>query len=334
MRFRVRFFSCIFLLLLGGGCRKPEIKLTGNTAGRKVLVLCEGNFMWGNAALDMYLIDSGKVLRDVYKTANGGKPLGDVLQSAQMFNNELYLSLNNSGCLVVLDPVTLKEKRRITGFRSPRYSVGFGQGLWVTDLYAQSMAISDGSSISARKYTGSRTEQMCIVQGKLAVAAYNGWVRFFEPSGTQADSMAVSTGTQWMDCDAEGKLWVLCTDSSRSVIHKLNVATRKEESRWKFTAGTVFTQLTMTKNRDTVLLLGNGIYAMPAVSPSAPSTPAFTFPGANFYGMQSDPVSGTIYVSDAKDYVSNGRVFRIDSRGNLYGQFQTGIIPNGFLFLP
>ena len=48
--------------------------------------------------------------------------------------------------------------------------------------------------------------------------------------------------------------------------------------------------------------------------------------------MAVDPKTGDIYVTDAKNYVMNGMVYRYSNDGVLLNSFEAGIIPSAMLF--
>ncbi|MFM1792198.1 MAG: hypothetical protein RLZZ252_552, partial [Bacteroidota bacterium] len=119
-------FALLGLLALSACEPQPPIDNTpvANSA-HKVLVLCEGNFMWGNARLDAIDMDTLQLQTDVYKKIND-KPLGDVLQSALYWNNSVYLVVNNSGKVVKLISHTLKQTAVNANLGSPRYLLAVG----------------------------------------------------------------------------------------------------------------------------------------------------------------------------------------------------------------
>jgi hypothetical protein len=53
--------------------------------------------------------------------------------------------------------------------------------------------------------------------------------------------------------------------------------------------------------------------------------------GDQFYGIGISP-SGEIYVANARDYLQRGAVHVLNSQGQSQYTFDTGIIPNGFVF--
>jgi hypothetical protein len=60
--------------------------------------------------------------------------------------------------------------------------------------------------------------------------------------------------------------------------------------------------------------------------------PSTAFINAAAYKVGIDPEDGTIYVSDAGDFNSNGHVYRYGSDGTPIDSFDVGVIPAEFCF--
>jgi hypothetical protein len=105
------------LLLLMLSCVKdipnpPKGEVPQKNA-RGLYILNEGAFGNNNAELSFYEIQNAKAYQDLYKTKNG-KNLGDVAQSILWHADEMWISINNSGRVVILDTGTLIEKKQST----------------------------------------------------------------------------------------------------------------------------------------------------------------------------------------------------------------------------
>lgn len=331
MRLYIALIGLSFLLL--SSCQKetPPAKIP-QTAGTKVLVLCEGNFQWGNADMDLYLPDSNSVYPSVYKAANGQHP-GDVLQSAIVEGDFLKLVLNNSGAIITVNKSDFKFHSKISNLGSPRYVADFSSHYFVTDLYAGKVSRLDkNGNMLGSLYTGAWTEEMAVSQGKLWVACRNGYLYATSNGTTWQDSLFLKKGCSWIAEDKSGKLWLLATDSGKSSLFRVQPSAMKVEARFDFTATGYAQKLAMSRNKDTVFCISGGLMAIPTEATILPSTPVFEEKGANWYGLGVDPYSGIIYLANAKDYVSKGEVVVLSSSGAIFQRFACGINPGGFLF--
>jgi len=81
------------------------------------------------------------------------------------------------------------------------------------------------------------------------------------------------------------------------------------------------------------LAIGNTIYTQPTTSNTLDLSMVFESTAQSIYNLGYNPHEKEILIADAKDYVQNGTVWRYSNIGQLLGQLQVGIIPNGFLCL-
>jgi hypothetical protein len=265
-----------------------------------------------------------------------GKPLGDVLQSGSIINGDVWLVVNNSGKIVVLDSHTLKEKYTISGLRSPRYVAQAANRIWITDLYSGKVQIRDatGKTLLHEIPVGVWSEHL-VNDGKgMCVAGYDGWIRRYDTTQFQLmDSLYLGKGLRWMVKDQQQTLWALASNSDSGYCRLLKVnAARTWKKRFDFPLTTYASSLAISKNKDTVFYLADGVYAMNVNALSLPQTPILKQANSNFYALACHPKTGVLFVSDAKDYVSRGMVQMLHGNGTPVGSFSAGIIPSGFIF--
>ncbi|MEY3593913.1 MAG: hypothetical protein RL041_885 [Bacteroidota bacterium] len=223
MRLRFVHFAC-FLVLAFAGCTDDIIdpdkdKKDLPKGGERVAVLCEGNFMWANARLDLIQTDTGmsQLLSNVYEKANN-KPIGDVLQSGLVAGNNLFLSINNSGKVLGLDPYTFKQKKMNAKLKSPRCLMMVGGDLWVSDLYANRISVLDTMDLHLKReiVVPGWTEQMVRWGDEVAVACYSGKVLVYDYlSGVYKRSMDVDSGALYLAVDVKNQLWVASSVGSK-----------------------------------------------------------------------------------------------------------------------
>lgn len=326
----------ILLTVFLSACRKEKpMPETVDAGSGTVLVLNEGNFMWANASLDVYQLDSGKLQSNIYQKVNG-KPLGDVLQSGSIINGDVWLVVNNSGKIVVLDSATLKEKYSITGLGSPRYVLRVGDRVWITDLYAQTLQVRDltGRQLLSKLHTGSWSEHMVQTGNTVWVACYDGWLRKYDAGLLRkTDSSYIGKGLRWLAKDKNDHIWALASynDSGFSRLQQWSPDGRKRKQFTMPLSGYA-SSLCMNARGDSLYYLANGVYTMSIEDVALPLKPIYERPGANFYHIALHPVRNLIFLCDAADYVSKGKVYFLSAQGKEVGSFSAGIIPSGFVF--
>ena len=75
------------------------------------------------------------------------------------------------------------------------------------------------------------------------------------------------------------------------------------------------------------------VYVMPISTTALPSTVLLTTTDQGVYGIYSFAVEDDkIYIGDALDYNSNGKVYIYSTTGTHQGTFTVGVIPAGFYF--
>lgn len=334
---KITFIFFAFLLFFSA-C-KPDKKQSitfeaADTSHTKVLILCEGNFTWGNAEIDLYDASAFSLISGVFKKQNSGKPLGDVLQSACMSNGLIWLVLNNSGKITGIDPKTFAYRKGITGLNSPRYMLQAGGYYWISDIYDNHIFAVDTLNLQITKKISCRgwTEQMILQNGYVWICNARGYLHKLDPVAMKiTDSIATFPGCKWVETDALNRIWTLCSDSGKSHLCCVDPAKNSIVRTLSFQQDA--SCLVAGKNRDSLFLLSDGIRAISIAATDFPSGKWYArTPGETLYGLGVNPWNGEVYCSDAKDYVSRGNVVIFSPGAQEIRRFQSGIIPAGFLF--
>src|SRR5690554_6465371 len=102
-------YKALFLFILISSififsCMKDDFRPISefNTNSRAVFIVCEGNFMYGNASLSYYSPLQKKIENTIFIRANG-IPLGDVAQSLTIYDKTAWIIVNNSGKVYAID---------------------------------------------------------------------------------------------------------------------------------------------------------------------------------------------------------------------------------------
>jgi DNA-binding beta-propeller fold protein YncE len=324
-----------------------------------LFVINEGNFMYDNASLSYYLIDSMNVLNEVFSRTND-VPLGDVALSMNIRDSLGYIVINNSSKIYVINTNTFEYRGKITGLVSPRY-IHFvnDRKAYVSDLYARAVSIVDlqNNEVTGiidvdngrREYNQHPTEQF-IPFGEVVFTncwSFDNQLLVIDTRTDRiADSIEVLRQPNSMVMDRFDRLWVLCDGGiegspyGREVpgLVRINAATRAIERTIYFNPDDVPSELVINGTGDTLYFINHGIYRQPVASTGEPeaiinSSSEGMSPGG-FYGLGIDPYTGEIYVADAIDFVRQGRVYRYSPTGLPVDTFKTGIVPGAFCFKP
>ena len=309
-----------------------------------VYVLNEGNFQRGNATLSMLLPDSAKVYADVFAPASG-RGLGDTGNSLTEHVGKLYIVVNGSNRIEVVDVKTAKLVKTITcpAGASPRYIVFDAAGTgYISNLYTNSVSVYDDASntITAEIPVGQNPEQLLVANGRLFVTNSgfgNGrTVSVIDiATKTVTGALAVGDNPAFIAATGDSTAAVLCTGAYNDFNNPADD-----------TPGKLFFINTKSARVTDSLLLGahpqrialDGTATLYTVQPdgiqkvdlAARTKADKVIPGV-FYSVAFDADRRQLYVTDALDYVQPGKLFVYSPAGVKTAEYTVGIIPGAMV---
>jgi len=338
----VVFVSTLFL----SNCKDsvPQKPMTEIRRNAGVFVANEGTFTFGNASL--YYInltnDSLSSHTDIFKPANG-RPLGDILQSMALIDELLWLVVNNSGKIEIVDPKSGISVKTIRGLRSPRYALEVSPTkVYVTDLYSQAIHIIDPKSFSVTGSIacGGWTEELILHEGKVWISNHDrDYLYMIDPEKDQiTDSIKVAYGGSSLLKDKNGMLWLLCSGDEikkkTGGLFGIDPRDKKIMRSWLFdNAGFNPVKLKQSPANDSLYFIFKGVYGFAKTTAQLPTHAFIPQPsGSSFYGLAVNPSTGDLLIADALDYQSRGYVRICNAAGVMRSKYQVGVIPGEFLF--
>lgn len=317
---------------------RPENSVIVLSNSSNVVIVNEGGFQYGNASLSFVEGKTGRVTSDVFRSANG-RDLGDVAQSATVWNNRLYVVVNNSKKIEVLDITSFHSIGTITGLVSPRYMLPVGNAkAYVTDLYSNTISVIDLNNFTVTKSIPCKgwTERMVYHLGKVYVTNYwQPYLYVIDPvTDTKTDSIYIGKGGQSIVTDKNDRIIVACggekTPRSDTRLVFVNAYNKTVERTIPFSTNYP-SSLTINATKDSVYFLNTHVYKI-SVDDNQVGSPFIVKGTRQLYGLELDTRANQVFVSDAVDFVQIGKVYVYSASGTELARFDAGINPSSFCF--
>ncbi|WDF53524.1 YncE family protein [Mucilaginibacter sp. KACC 22063] len=335
-------------------CHKDKNDPTPDTPGSQragVYILNQGNFGGNNGSLTYYDYTSKNLTADIFSSVNG-KGLGDTPNDIKIYGSKMYITVNVSSTVEVLNPKTGKEIKQIaftngTTNRQPR-SIAFYKGNAFITSYDGTVAVLDTATLTVSKYitVGRNPEQMVVSNNKLYVAN-SGGLSFGNPDKTvsvvdlttltETKKITVIANPVSMAADAYGHVYVVSTGDYNTILPGLSIIDN--------TTDAVTSQNSVNFGYGSPIIVNGDIAyyftsdnKVATISTKTPtSAPAsFISDGTTFtaaYGLNVDTSTGEVFVTDALDYKSKGNLVAFDKNGKKEYVLTVGINPGAVTFV-
>lgn len=227
MKFRYLLLTFLSVLCACNGTDNENEEEHFQDTGKGVFILNEGNYNSGNSTLSYYYPGEKRVENGIFLRSNDRK-LGDTGQSMTLYNNTLFIAMENSGIVWGIDAETFRVKGQLTAAQTehminPRFVHIVNEGkAYVSDLYSPYITIFNPTTFrplgsihtgqpSANGY--SSTENMVQYGNHVFTNCWsysNKILAIDTRTDEVTDSIVLgSWQPKSMIADARGKLWVL-----------------------------------------------------------------------------------------------------------------------------
>ena len=352
---RNRLFWLLALAAMLFSCKPDQpASPSGYNIGAGVFVLNEGTFQFSNASLTFYDPEADTVANNLFYKVNNA-PLGDVAQSMAMADGKLYIVVNNSNYIYKVDANTMvcdtTKPFKISDFYSPRemhvvapnkayVSDIMGTGLWIVN--PQDMTHTGSIEM------GKSTEKMVQVGNELYVS---NWSNYYVPgmeknsvqvvdvnNDVKVAEITVGKEPNCLAVDKDNHVWVLCegatwqADGENPSLWDIDPMLKTATKRYEFDGRAMIMKANVSGTA-LYVFYNNEVRRFDIAASTLSETFRIAAPeGGTFYNMAVNPQNGDLYVTDAKNYMMNGTVYRYSDDGVLLSSFEAGIIPSAMLF--
>ncbi|MFD1258915.1 YncE family protein [Mucilaginibacter terrae] len=372
-RYIFQWFALGIICLLITSCRKDpkpiaedvETLFPANPSSliKGVYILNEGNLNMNKASLDYVDYTTGLYRRNTYNQANPEvtRGLGDVGNDMAVYGSKLYVVLNNSNKIEVLNAKTGKRITQIN-LVNCRY-ITFNNNKAYASAYLSSVGDPNAPNgivaeidtttllIERRVTVGRQPEEMAVVGNKLYVANSGGYSPpNYERTLSVVDLISfnetkridVAINLQHVKADRYGDLYVNSQGDYLTVAPKLYVIDTQTD-RVKKVFDLQAQNFCIDDDLAYVISTGSGTsqkyaYNLINIKEETLLIQQFITDGSQNqilipYGMAVNPLTKEVLVTDAKDYVSPGTLYCINPNGSRKWSVTTGDIPAHFAFI-
>lgn len=155
---------------------------------------------------------------------------------------------------------------------------------------------------------------------------------FINPTTKNSYKIEADTGCQNLVVDKNNSLWVLSSVNGLASIVCYG-SNKKEVKRFAFPAGEGINRLCLSKDGSQLLYIHKNRVEQLSIDANGLTEAKIVYSGLQTcYGIGVDPRNGWVYIADATDYVSRGKVYILNEKFELLKSLNSGIIPSGFVF--
>ena len=331
--------------------KPPAVINTVPGATGNIYIVCEGSYGNGNATLYAYNPAQDSVFGDIYMAVNK-QPLGDVFQSMQHIGDKLFLCVNNSNKVVVLnaDNWTLAATLSIP---QPRYILPVSATkAYVSALYRNKVYIINPQTMQVTgiiTMPGLNPEGMCLYYDNAFTGSWDTTGNKIFEINTNTDQVANTVtvagyAPQEVMLDKDQMLWVLGGNepARAGTLTRIDPSSGTILQSYYFPASVYPLKPVFNNTKDTLYFIeanyyggtaNNGIYRMSIYDmalPTAPFVQAVQY--QYFYALGIDPLTGYVYIGDPKGFVQKGSVYIYNQQGVQLKSFDVGLGPGHFYF--
>jgi len=347
------FLPFLLLPLLFASCKKepsaPDNSQSGNHPAKAVYVLNEGLFNMNNSSLTFFDFTDSTARTDYFLIKNGRK-LGDTGNDIAIYGSKMYIVVNVSSQLEVLDAASGISIKRIPFFngnipRQPRY-LAFAHGKAYVCNFDGTVAVVDTTTFEIENYihVGNNPDGIAIANDKIYVSNsgglnapnYDSTVSVIDiATQTEIKKITVRINPYRIVADDYGDLYVISRGNYGKIKMCLQVIDSKTDQ-LKYTFPDL-EALNLAINGDTAYvyyydyITGSGSKIMLIdVKNEKLIGNQFISDGTEIetvYSIAVDKYSGDVFISDAHGFINTGEVCCFDKQGKKKYSFRAGLNP-------
>lgn len=333
----------------------PDGTLPQNQEISQIFVLSEGLFNNNNSTLAMYDFETKRTEKDYFLTVNK-RGLGDTANDMQLYGSKLYVVVNVSSQIEVIDSETGFSLKQIPMFndqaiaRQPRY-ICFDKGKAFVSSFDGTVARIDTTSLTIDKIVrvGKNPEGICVANRKLYVSNsggldypnYDNTVSVIDiETFTETKKIVVGTNPFKIQADSQGDVYLTSKGNyaqNAYLFQRINSTTDLLEHTYND-----INALNFSIHNDTAYIynynFANATSWIKVFDCKQEKIIAENFitDGTTIttpFGIDVNPLNSDVYITDAMQFTVWGNVLCFDKSGKLkFKILEIGLNPNKIVF--
>lgn len=342
----MRLISLWILLFFVVGCKKKTTTINSDVSELKhgLLVLNEGLFNLNNASLSWLDLNANTVSEDFFLQKTGRK-LGDTGNDLQRYGSKIYVLVNVSSTIEVLNAHTGQSLKQIVmqengKAKQPRNIAFYGSKVFVScfDGYVD---VIDTATLSVEKRikVGSNPEDMVVVNQRLYVSNSGGLIPSLDSTLSVIDCKSLVELDKIIVGKNPGK--IVAQNDSTLYVHVHGNFSTIPSSLKKIHLGSTLLQSIVANNISGIEKMENQLILFSAEAISLLDMQSNSILNASFisltniktvYRMQYIASLKQIFVFDANYYTNTGFIHRFSNTGEYIQKYHVGLNPNSLIY--
>lgn len=348
MNFRLVSLSILIILIFSCKKEDPETPSVQDVYENGLLVLNEGLFQQNNASLSWINLETGVTTEQVFLSINN-RPLGDTGNDMAIYGGKLYIIVNASSTIEVLNAETLKSIKQIqlqnNGQGQQPRQIKFHNGnAYITSFDGYVNVLDTASlSITDQIMVGQNPEGLAISNNSLYVSNSGGLsypdvdstvFRIDLTSHSVTDTFVVGNNPGDVICDNQGDVYVvkrgdysqndpseLVRISNNSVVTNLGIAASFLSKHAEKMCISYYDYNNGNGNVSLFDMMTETIVDHDLLSGEQPQT---------LYG--SIQTEDHLFVQDAMNFTNSGFVLQYNSTGSFQSSYTVGLNPTKIIY--
>ena len=345
--------TSIILLLLLGSCKKDQVSYPSSETQLEngMIVLCEGLFQQNNSSVS-WIDFSNSEISNSFFLDNTQRQLGDTGNDIQQYGNKIYIVVNVSSTIEVIDAVDFSPIKQIpmnvnSVSKQPR-NITFYEGKAFVTCYDGFVDVIDTNllEVTKRIAVGSNPEGLAVVNNKLYVSNSGGLNSGPMDStvsiinlGTELEEQKVRVGLNpgQVISDADGDVYVAIRGNYASVSPSL----ARIDSQTDLVIQELPIEVSSIVEMNGKFLLSyydfnttmSSVKVFDPVTELIENTSLINDPNiTTLYGVSYSSLLDKIFVLDAMNFINTGYVRKYSSNGTWEKDYHVGLNPTKVLF--